>query len=209
MRRPLLLSLVVAALGLLVAPTASAQDATPTAATDRAAFVPAPAECVIGTLLPSVLNALATPAAEPAPASPVADAAAAPFAAPTGDAADAETGAAVAAVFRQAWACQNAGNLARYFSLLTEDEIRANFTQEEIAAVYAVPALELPEAEQTAVYAVLQVAILEDGRAGAFVVVDTVANPDPVEVNYMIAADTDGKWQIDDVLTFSADGTSS
>jgi len=199
-----MVSLVVGIFVLVAAPAAStsAQDV----ANDRATFVPAPATCVIGTLLPSVLNALATPTAAGAAASPVAAADETPFAVPDGEAADAETATAVSTVFRQAWACQNAGNLARYFSLLTESEIRERYTQEEIAAVYAVPALELPAEEQTAVYAILDVKILEDGRAGAFVVIDTVGDPSPVEITFMIAADTDGKWQIDDVLCFTSDG---
>lgn len=202
MRRPWMVSLVVGILVLVAAPAASAQDA----ASDRAAFVPAPATCVIGTLLPSVLNALATPEAAGAVASPVAAAGETPFAALDGEAADAETATAASGVFRQAWACQNAGNLARYFSLLTESEIRERYTQEEIAAVYAVPALELPAEEQTAVYAILDVEVLADGRVGAFVVIDTVSDPSPVEITYMIAADTDGKWQIDDILCFTPDG---
>jgi len=203
----LVLGLVVGIFVLLGAPVASAQEATPAAAADRAAFVPAPATCVISTLLPSVLNALATPSASAAAASPVAVSGEVPFAVPAGEAADAETAAAVTATFRQAWACQNAGNLARYFSLLTEDEIRRNFTAEEIAGVFEVPAVELSEADQTAVFAILEVQILTDGRAGAFVVIDTAGDPNPVEIIYMVAAETDAGWRIDDILCFSEDGT--
>jgi len=37
-------------------------------------------------------------------------------------------------------------------------------------------------------------------------VIDTATNPDPVEITYMIAATVNGKWQIDDVHCFTADG---
>jgi hypothetical protein len=71
----------------------------------------------------------------------------------------------------------------------------------------SVPSLALPEEEQTALYAILQVTVHEDGRAGAYVIIDTVANPEPVEVVYMIAAETETGWKIDDIITFAADGS--
>lgn len=209
MRRLWMLSLVVGTLLVVGSSAAAAQDATPVAASDRAEYVVPASACVINALLPGNLNALATPEAEAA-ATPAAASSDVPFAVPTGEAADAETATAVAAVFRQAWACQNAGNLSRYFSLLTPSEIREHYTPEAVADAMSVPALELPAEEQTALYAILQVTIHDDGRAGAYVIVDTVANPEPVEVVYMIASQTDsGAWKVDDVITFAADGSAA
>ena len=62
MRRLWMLSLVVGSLVVLGSSAVSAQDATPAAASDRSTFVVPPAQCVINTLLPGVLNSLATPA---------------------------------------------------------------------------------------------------------------------------------------------------
>ena len=47
----------------------------------------------------------------------------------------------------------------------------------------------------------------DDGRAGAYVIVDTVENPEPVEVFYMVAAETEKGWKIDDILAFGPEGT--
>ena len=206
MRRLWMLSLVVGSLVVFGSSAVSAQDATPAAASDRSTFVVPPAQCVINTLLPGVLNSLATPA-EAAEAPPAAMASDIPFAIPAGTAADAETATAVTDIFRQSFACENSGNLSRYFSLLTESRIRASFTADEIAGVVGIPPVPVPDEEQTALYAILNVTIHGDGRAGAYVIVDTVANPDPVEVLYMIAAETAAGWRIDDVITFAADGT--
>jgi hypothetical protein len=211
-RRLWILSLVVGTLVVLGSSAVSAQEATPAAASAREEFVVSPAECVINTLLPGVLNALATPAAEATPAAdaaatPAGDSGETPFAVPGGDPADAETATAVTAIFRQAVACENAGNLARYFSLLTEGELRGRFSPEDVANAMAAPGRELPAEEQTALYAILDVNIHEDGRVGAFLVVDTVENPDPVEVVYMIATETVAGWRIDDIITFDREGS--
>jgi hypothetical protein len=203
-----MLSLVVGTLVVLGSSSVSAQEATPAAASDRTQFVVPASECVISTLLPGVLNSLATPTTDAA--TPAAAAASdTPFAVPAGTPADAETATAVTAIFRQSVACLNGGNLSRYFSLLTEGELRERFTAEDVAAAVAVPPMPVPDEEQTALYAILGVTILDDGRAGAYVIVDTVANPDPVEVTYMIAAETDAGWRIDDIITFAADGSAA
>lgn len=209
MRRLWMLSLVVGTLALLAVPVASAQEATPAAdvPSDRTAFLAAPAECVIGVRLPADVNALATPlAGGAAAASPVAADDAIPFGAPDGEPADAETAAAVTAIFRQTWACQNGGLWPRFFALLTDDEVRRNFSPEDVTNLLAQPPVELPEEEQTAVYAVLDVEILPDGRAGAYVVVDTVGDPLPVEINYMIALETEAGWRVDGFICFSDTG---
>ena len=206
MRRLWMLSLVVGSLVVLGTSAVSAQEATPAAASDRSTFVVPPAQCVISTLLPGVLNSLATPA-DAADETPAAMASDVPFAVPAGTPADAEIATAVTAIFRQSFACENSGNLSRYFSLLTEGQIRESFTADVIAGVVAIPPVPVPAEEQTALFAILDVSIHGDGSAGAYVIVDTVANPDPVEVLYMIAVQTGPGWRIDDVITFAADGT--
>ena len=63
-----------------------------------------------------------------------------------------------------------------------------------------------PAAEQTALFAVLDIEILGEDRAGAFVVVDTFGDPLPVEVNYYVLEKQDGVWLMDDFLCYAEDG---
>ncbi len=63
-----------------------------------------------------------------------------------------------------------------------------------------------PAAERTALFAILDLERLPDGRVGAFVVVDTAGDPLPVEINYQIAAETAAGWRLDDFICFSEVG---
>lgn len=63
-----------------------------------------------------------------------------------------------------------------------------------------------PTEEQTAVYAILDVERLADGRVGAYVIVDTPFDPLPVEINYQIAVETDDGWRLDEFICFSGEG---
>ncbi|MDQ3701779.1 MAG: hypothetical protein M3442_12790 [Chloroflexota bacterium] len=150
------------------------------------------------------LQALATSAPTGSPASPVAlDG---PFVAPDGEPADPETAAAVSAVIQESWACLNGNNWAGFMAYLTEEEILQSFAPDDITGLTGQAATPLPAAEQTAVFAILDVEVLPDGRVGAFVTVDTGGDPLPVEINYQIAVETDTGWLLDDFICFSATG---
>lgn len=186
------------------APSAIAQEATPER--EVSPFVVDPATCTVEPLSPEELQTLAASElviSAPA-ASPVAHDV--PFAAPDGEPADPETTEAVTAVIRESWACLNAGDWARFFALLTEQEVRQNFAPQDITGLTAQPPAPAPPDQQTAVFAVLDVERLPDGRVGAFVVVDTAGDPLPVEINYQIAAETDDGWTLDDYICFSETG---
>jgi hypothetical protein len=205
-----------------------AQEATPTPGRP----VPAPEECTVEPRSPESLLALTTPAATPetaasaAPspeaASPVAEDAGPPvleipFQAPDGEEADAATAVAVTAVIWQEYACGNAMETARQFSLYT-DEVLRMFPSEFLEAVAAGnsidvmgqvvpgPPVPLPPAEQAAVFAVLDIERLDNGRVGAYVIVDTFLDPIPVEVNYIVLRETEAGWQYDEFICFNAEG---
>ena len=209
---------LIALFGLLLAfagmdpAVALAQEATPAAGRD----VPAPEEC---TVEPRSAESLTGVFATPAAGTPMAERTppAVPFGAPDGEAADPATAEAVTAVVRQEWACVNANDFPRLLALYTDDLIRRVFSPEDIEAMTgaSVNALgtvtpgtpePVPPAEQTALIAVLDVEVLGEGRAGAFVLVDAFGDPLPVEVNYYLLAEADGEWLIDDFICFDAVG---
>jgi hypothetical protein len=190
---------ILAGLFLVAVPAiAAAQDATPPAGPE----VPAPEECVVEPRTPEELEAIASGSSSGFATPPLTDV---PFGAPDGEPADAETAAAFTAVVRESWACLNAGDWPRFFALLTEDEMRQGFGA-DIVALGSSPAAPYPPDQQTAVYAILDIEVLPDGRVGGFVVVDTSGDPLPVEINYQIAAETEDGWRIDDFVCFSASG---
>lgn len=193
---------------------AGAQEASPAALPADGRDVPGPEECRVEPLTPASLLALATPAAEPgSPTLPPPR----PFGAPDGDAVDAATAEAVTALIRQEWACLNGNDEPRVFALYTDDLVRRLLGSEGIVALAAGSAAApggsgpatptaFPPNEQTALFAVLDIERLEDGRVGAYVVVDTFGDPLPVEVNYYLAVETDRGWLLDDFLCFDAAG---
>lgn len=199
--------LVVLLLSLLLGTMTSAvaQQATPPAKTDRASFVPEPQECTVEPRSATSLANLATPiAATPiVMADPVV-----PFGAPDGEAVDPGTSAEVTALIRQTWACLNAGDYARFLALMTDPEAARSLPPGLILETAAgeAPPVAGPAETQTAVYAVLDVERLPDGRVGAFVVVDTPFDPLPVETNYQIAVETDEGWRLDQFICFSGEG---
>ena len=206
MRYPMI---VVAALLALVAAggqVAAAQEATPAVGTDRAAFVPGPEECTVAPRSSEDLTGLlATPAAGTPAAAPTPPAV--PFGAPDGEPADAETAAELTALVRQEWACANANDFPRMLALYTDDLVRRYFPPEALEEFAAGGTPELvPAAEQTALFAVLDVELLGEGQAGAFVVVDTAGDPLPVEVNYYRFAETPDGWLMDDFVCFDEAG---
>ena len=201
---------------------AAAQEATPTA--DR--IVPQPEECTIEPISTEALFALATPTvATPTEmqATPDAEETApprlqVPFQAPDGGAVDPATAQAVLAVIRQEWACLNANDTRRFLALLSDELIGRAFAPEDLQRIAEGASLDvfgqlvegtptaIPPAEQTALIAVLDIERLDDGRVGAYVIVDTFADPLPTEVNYYFLTETDAGWQLDDFLCFGAEG---
>ena len=201
---------------------AAAQDATPAA--DRS--VPQPEECTIDPISTESLFALATPtAATPAEmhATPGAEEIApprleVPFQAPDGEAVDPQTAQAVISVIRQEWACLNANDSRRILALYSDGLIRRSFAPEDLLRIAEGASLDvfgqvvegtptaIPPAEQSALIAVLDIERLDDGRVGAYVIVDTFGDPLPTEVNYYLITETDGGWLLDDFLCFDAEG---
>lgn len=182
----------------------AAQDATPFASTDREAFIVPVDECSAEPLTAQEVTDIVGADTETSPAA--AELPEGPFGAPDGDPADPETAAAVTSVIRASWACQNAGDWPRFFAILSEDEIRREFGPNAINFARQ-PVAPYPIDQQTAVYAVLDVEVLSDGRVGAFVIVDTPGDPLPVEINYQIAVETEEGWKLDGFVCFTGAGT--
>ena len=204
----ILAGILIVAVAAVGRTPASAQEATPTAS-DAGRDVPSPAECIVTPRTPESLASIqATPIAgipfeERTPP-------AVPFGAPDGTPAGPEDAAAITAAVRLEWACLNANDFPRTFALYTDDLLRRLLPPEELTNLMAplpegTPAA-APAAEQTALFAVLDIEILSEDRAGAFVVVDTFGDPLPVEVNYYVLERQDGAWLMDDFLCYDEDG---
>ena len=102
----------------------------------------------------------------------------------------------------------DAGDLPRFLALMTDAEAVRAVPPEAILAAVApqgTPGTAL-EAGQTALFAILDIERLADGRVGAFAVVDTPFDPLPVEINYQIAAETPDGWRLDGFICFSEVG---
>jgi hypothetical protein len=153
------MAIVALALGVTLA-----QDGTPIVD-----FVtPDPAECRIAPRsIDSIASALATPlAGTPTMVTPESDGT-------VGQAADAETVAAVAAIAREATACGNLGDYRRVFALYTDNGLRVfaadrGMTAEQLAGALAATPVPLPEASWQGVR-VRNVRIQPDGRVTAFI----------------------------------------
>ncbi len=159
------------ALAMLLAPAAGATRAQETAT--PTADVPAPEECLIAPhpipVFPAGVGqrAAATPGplvSTPAPA----------FVPPRGEAADAETVAAVTATVREALACRNAGDFLRAYALFTDDMLVDLFGGPSTVDLDVVLAVNegpkpVPKARRLALVAISDVTLLPDGRAGAIV----------------------------------------
>ena len=155
----------------------------------------------------------ATAAAETAP--PLLEV---PFQAPDGEAVDPHTAQAVIAVIRQEWACLNANDTPRVLALYSDALLHRAFAPADLLRIAGGASLDvfgqvvegtptaIPPAEQTALIAVLDIERLDDGRVGAFVIVDTAADPLPTEINYYFLTETADGWLIDDFLCFDAEG---
>lgn len=204
-----LLCLVVLCLTLsgTIPATLVAQEATPVP--EVSPFRADPAECVVDPLSPEEIEALVASELSGAEAPTITHDV--PFAAPDGEPADPATTEAVSSMIRQTFACVNAGDWARYFALLTEQGApRRSFSVRNITGMTSQPVAPFPLEQQTAVFAILDVEVLPDGRVGAFVVLGgsgyLPGDLPAVGIDYHILVETDEGWKLDDVICFSETG---
>ena len=158
---------------------------------------------------------LATPGASPAaPPAGSPAAATAPAAPGEGEPADAATVAAVTETAREVLACLNARDQRRAAALFTDAYFERLFARsgrlppEELGAFAATP-VPAPPSAWTRFIAVREARVLADGRVGAVVVTDNPAAPPPgPEAAYLVFAEEDGRWLIDEpIVTLGPAGT--
>ncbi len=202
MKRPVALVAALLLLALLGPAVALAQDTTPVAGTFP--VTPDPAECQVEPRSAEEFLAISA-GATPTAAAPVASAVEVPL----GEAADAETVAAVTTTVREILACFNAGDFPRAFSLFSTDAIRQTaaedpLPEEELRAFLEATPEALPAGERTTLLALTDVMDLEDGQVGAFLATtDAFTGPDTV---YVVFVQEDDRWLIDDIVEFLVPG---
>ena len=188
-------------------PTA-AQDATPAAGAGEALD---PAECRVEPRPADELIAVwyeENEAGTPVLATPAADTAPASVPVPLGEPADAETAAAATAVVREVLACFNAGDFGRALALFSDDLVRSfgpspEETPEDVRAFLAPAPEPLPAGSRIRLLAVTDVAVMADGRVGAFVVTDDpTVPPEGPETALVLVVEEDGRWLVDAVVEF-------
>ena len=175
----------------------SAQEATPA----PGLVVPDPAEC---TVAPRSVDDLAALLATPA-AGPDAAAAATQIAIPLGQPADAATVEGVTRTVRETFACFNAGDFLRVLALTTDDFVRweqaQGFLTAETLPFLEAPPVVVPPEQRAGYLAITDVAVLPDGRVGAFVVeVDPVLPSEGAETDYLIFEQAGDRWLLDEVV---------
>ena len=148
-------------------------------------------------------RAAATPA-------PIVTEPAEPFAPPAGEAADAETAAAITATVREAIACRNAGDFLRVYTLFTQDMLVALFggpatVDPEVRAAVEERPRPIPEARRLALVAVSDVVLLPDGRAGALVETESARRAFR-DYLYLHFDAVSGRWRIDAAVPLPALG---
>ncbi len=184
---------------LLIAGTPGAQaQATPTAS---ARDVPAPEECQAAPRAFPLFPA-GTGQREAATPAPVVTPPAPPFAPPSGNAAGAETIAAVTVTVRESIACRNAGDFLRAYTLFTQDMIVALYggpasVDPELRQAVVDGPRRVPPARRLAIVSIGDVVILPDGRAGA--VVETETGRRTFRDYLIFEQDAEsGRWLIDE-----------
>ncbi len=193
----------------------SSPAASPVFTSDAERDVPSPEECRVAPLdlrqllvrlaaTPGFIEtALASPPA--APATPT------PYASPAGEAADAMTVAGVSATAREYVACFNAKAPAQQLALFTDAylgrQLAGNLGQPYPDAVATAAAIiatatavaATPETpDETAILAIQDIRVLQDGRAAATLVVDL---PDPISTPAfaLVFAQIGDRWLIDEL----------
>lgn len=208
MRRPVSILAVLLSLVLFGPGAGLAQEATPVAS---------PAAGVACTVEPRPTDELLAlwfgPEGTPLAAPPVASPVAGEVALPEGEAADAETVAAVTATLQELNACFEANQFARAFALMTDNVVRqfgptSGEPLEQVRALLeaqeAQPvATPEPDGGQTVVPPLRDVRVLDDGRVGGIL-------EEEGPLVFLIFERQDGRWLIADFLEIrSADGTSA
>ena len=217
MRRLSLIALVLCALVVSGSARADAQDSTPAAGT-----APDPSECDVEPASPDSLIALWYPPNEngtPAPVAP--DSSASPGATdsllvdgiPVGEPADADTAELVEATAYLVFACFNAGDFLRAFSLYSDDLTRASgpgpgTTVDDARGFLAVEPVPKPAAEWQALIEVTNITLMADGRVGAVVVSNNPSvAPGEQQTAVVIFIEEAGEIVIDEVVTEPVEAT--
>ncbi len=200
---------LVVALVLLVlfgSSGALAQDATP----DARGEAPDPAECQIeGRTADELIEIWYEENDEGTPelATPEAEAPLTAVPAPLGEPADAETVTGVTETVREVFACFNAGDFGRATALFSENLVRQfgpspEESPEDVRG-FLEAAEPAPEEARIRLLAVTDVAVMEDGRVGAFVVsVDPTVPPEGAETALVLFVETGDRWVVDEVVEF-------
>lgn len=111
----------------------------------------------------------------------------------------------IVATIHEFYACSNAGDMRRAFALGTDHYIQhygdsGTLTSEDIAFLTDDP-VPVPVEFQTAVIAVTNVTVLGDGRAAAFVTIDSPFDDPSTEL--AIFAQQGERWLIDEIIAFA------
>lgn len=168
-------------------------------------MTPDPSECVVAPRSEKSLQPLfVIPGGEQDTLAETAPSSQADAIVPVGTPVDAVTTAGVIGTLRELFACYNAEDLPRAFSLLTDAYLeglaaRSTFAPEDQAYFFGEPQ-PAPEDERFSLVAVTDLSMLADGRVGAFVV-----SSHPIaglNTDYMILALQDDRWLIDEVFVF-------
>jgi hypothetical protein len=121
---------------------------------------------------------------------------------PVGQPGDPGIEAGVVTTVYEFFACSNAGDMRRAFALGTDHYIQhyggsGSLTDEDIAFLTGDP-VPVPAEFHTAVIAVTNITVFVDGRAGAFVTIDTPF--EGLATEYTILAWQGKRWLIDEVI---------
>jgi hypothetical protein len=125
-----------------------------------------------------------------------------------GETADLVSAQHVTSTIHQAFACLNAGDFGRFFSLLTDGAIvkifpwMAEVLADEATADEALAPQPPGEEHQQTILGIGSIAQLPDGRYSAVVVGIDPSGSDAPFALYLILTESDGTWLIDDAVEF-------
>ena len=125
-----------------------------------------------------------------------------------GETADPVSAQHVTTTIHQAFACLNAGDFGRFFSLLTDRAIvtvfpwMAEILADEASAAEAMAPNPPDEEFQQTILGIGSIAQLPDGRHSAVVVGIDPSGGDAPFALYLILTENDGSWLIDDAVEF-------
>ena len=112
--------------------------------------------------------------------------------------ASAEEIAGITATARAFAACLSLNDGSIALGLYTDD-LLAEYPISSDALTYLNPAL--PDGKLVAVVNILMPRTFTDGRVGAIILLDDPRAPSPVEPEFMVFVEQDGRWLIDDLPT--------